>query len=449
MSKKPLFADGWYETPRTGELRQEIQHLYETKADSPHTHTEADITDLTKGPIRVFRTSNTSSLFATQWTRVARVEIVNRFDDFNTTWLVQESEASAGTARQGLVRFRVKQQNDFGNDPALTLSMESFEPLTSTYGYVIVQTTPTTIVEVYVRADVTFTRINGFDLGTQKSPRTTVTYFDSEPWNVSVSGLELGQWSRFARFDIMDTLTGDFVGSLTGTASGNLPLTGGSLTGKLTVTADVTDQLVVRRSASSNRIEVLAAAGTTNESFIRNTLSNGTVDGSIIIDGVNDRLIFRPGDTGGTRREVWHAGNLPYESGTWTPTIGVGTLGTGTVGHYTRIGNLVYLYGTIGSMSDSTSAVDIEVGGLPFTPTNQVEGPNNPAPVGPVSVRRVAPVSSDFDLPAVVSITAAGTLKFVENRIANFAGSSPRFTRHSQLVDAFGRISFSITYQTT
>lgn len=82
-----------------------------------------------------------------------------------------------------------------------------------------------------------------------------------------------------------------------------------SVEGAMTVLADVTTQLTVRRSSTGNRLEMLSSSAS-NEGYIRNALSAGTVDGSIIIDGANDRLVWRPGDTDGTRHTVIHTGSV-------------------------------------------------------------------------------------------------------------------------------------------
>ncbi|MCG8401989.1 MAG: hypothetical protein MJA84_10355 [Firmicutes bacterium] len=70
--------------------------------------------------------------------------------------------------------------------------------------------------------------------------------------------------------------------------------------------------------------------------------------------------------------EIWHAGNLPYEEGTWTPVIyGETTAGTPTYiaqnGVYKRTGNQVYAWGRIQLSSKGGMAGDMKISGLPFT----------------------------------------------------------------------------------
>ena len=87
-----------------------------------------------------------------------------------------------------------------------------------------------------------------------------------------------------------------------------LPLTGGTLTGPLVIESATTELLELRR-ASGPRSQLFPGL-TVNETFLRNVLSDGTVDGSVIIQGDDDTVRFRPGDTGGTRHEMWHNGNV-------------------------------------------------------------------------------------------------------------------------------------------
>ncbi len=54
-----------------------------------------------------------------------------------------------------------------------------------------------------------------------------------------------------------------------------------------------------------------------------------------------------------------------YEEGTWTPTINLGTVTVGTC-KYIKIGNEVTLYGALSAFTDSTSATQVIITGLPF-----------------------------------------------------------------------------------
>jgi hypothetical protein len=65
-----------------------------------------------------------------------------------------------------------------------------------------------------------------------------------------------------------------------------------------------------------------------------------------------------------------------YEEGTWTPIITGGFTGSPTYttaetrGYYTKIGNMVYINGTITVATITTAATTLIYGGLPFTLAN-------------------------------------------------------------------------------
>ena len=55
-----------------------------------------------------------------------------------------------------------------------------------------------------------------------------------------------------------------------------------------------------------------------------------------------------------------------YEEGTWTPTIGAGTI-TAANALYIRIGRFIQVSAVISAFSDRTTVTNLNVGGLPFT----------------------------------------------------------------------------------
>jgi hypothetical protein len=63
-----------------------------------------------------------------------------------------------------------------------------------------------------------------------------------------------------------------------------------------------------------------------------------------------------------------------YEEGTWTPIINSGTY-TLITAKYTKIGNLCYLSFRVANFSDTSSATNILITGMPFAqPSNTEEG---------------------------------------------------------------------------
>jgi hypothetical protein len=60
-----------------------------------------------------------------------------------------------------------------------------------------------------------------------------------------------------------------------------------------------------------------------------------------------------------------------YEEGTWTPVLRFGGASTGitstVLGTYTKVGNLVYFFGSINLSNKGSATGDVSIGGLPFT----------------------------------------------------------------------------------
>lgn len=71
-----------------------------------------------------------------------------------------------------------------------------------------------------------------------------------------------------------------------------------------------------------------------------------------------------------------------YEEGTWTPTLGGGWTGF-SEGRYTKVGNLVYVYGAIDSVTALNAGSTTTISGLPFTSTQNP--PSGAGFAGPVS----------------------------------------------------------------
>ena len=62
-----------------------------------------------------------------------------------------------------------------------------------------------------------------------------------------------------------------------------------------------------------------------------------------------------------------------YEEGTWTPVINSGTYSYLGYAKYTKIGNQCHLHFRIGNFSDTSSATDIQITGMPFAQPSNTE----------------------------------------------------------------------------
>ena len=134
----------------------------------------------------------------------------------------------------------------------------------------------------------------------------------------------------------------------------------------------------------------IQAPGTNPESAINLIDNTGIRQGRLFYNPNNDRVVFRkyaPSSgisadvmfnesvfmyrVGSTFYNVWHSGNVPIETGTWTPELRFGgsTAGityTNRMGRYTRIANVVYWSFHIWLTSKGSATGAAEIAGLPF-----------------------------------------------------------------------------------
>lgn len=146
---------------------------------------------------------------------------------------------------------------------------------------------------------------------------------------------------------IESTVTG--TNAFNGTASGNLPLTGGTLTGFLTIS--VKDNILFRLKSTGS-----------NGAFIAFSDANGTK-----YLGCDTNGIPKYSD-GAIERELLHSGNITdyvaadSEVGTFTLKLNGVTLGTGT---YYKVGKMVHCRAT-GNLPQVVDKGYVSLTGLPF-----------------------------------------------------------------------------------
>jgi hypothetical protein len=155
------------------------------------------------------------------------------------------------------------------------------------------------------------------------------------------------------------------------TASGALTVTGLVTAGSATITGAATVGTTLGVTGAST----LASVGVTGAATVGTTLLVGTnatlTNGNVIIGTSGKGIDFSAtANSSGTMTSELLA---DYEEGTWTPVF-VGTSSNGTyvystqVGRYTKVGNLVTVFGHLVISSITTAATGImRIGGLPFT----------------------------------------------------------------------------------
>jgi len=151
-----------------------------------------------------------------------------------------------------------------------------------------------------------------------------------------------------------------------------LPKSGGTITGPITTPNNAVginigdDARIANRNAANTMF--LEGQQNTDRGYINFGQTSGNALGAV--NGGN--LTWR-----GNR--VWDAAALPYETGTWTPTLyGSTTAGTPTYsersGSYVRIGNVVHLTGHISLSSKGGMDGNVIIGGFPYQSNHQSAG---------------------------------------------------------------------------
>ena len=93
-----------------------------------------------------------------------------------------------------------------------------------------------------------------------------------------------------------------------------------------------------------------------------------------------------------------------YEEGTWTPTSVTGTLSSADA-YYYKIGSMVYIWCYLDTFSDTTSSIEVEIGGLPFSINSSTD-----AGVGTIMMSHVDVGSNAFSANVFVR-SASSTLR--------------------------------------
>lgn len=91
------------------------------------------------------------------------------------------------------------------------------------------------------------------------------------------------------------------------------------------------------------------------------------IAGEILVADASGDVETSATGTGGSSGSALIAG---YQQGTWTPTLSHGTVGT-AICTWSRIGNAVTLAANLSNFSDTSTAVNISITGIPYARNDQ------------------------------------------------------------------------------
>ena len=123
-----------------------------------------------------------------------------------------------------------------------------------------------------------------------------------------------------------------------------------------------------------------------------------------------------------------------YEEGTWTPSAETGTI-TFSNPKYTKIGRQVFLTGSIQSFSNTTTAINVKILGVPF----QVDGEAS----GGVMARYFSGSISGDALTYYMQDNTSQIIFYITANNSNFES-----LQHADLTSGAAQIYFSISYMT-
>ncbi len=203
----------------------------------------------------------------------------------------------------------------------------------------------------------------------------------------------------------------------------------------LTNAAQNGDEVVVISYPSFQTSDTVSAAN--GGTFAGNVAMSGTL-------GVTGKITSTAGITFGSDTAAVNVLS-DYEEGTFSPNITDGTnnaaVDSNTGGHYTKIGNLVFVTGHINMTSKGSLSGDIKISGLPFS----VKADSNFFTRGGGSVGRVDNLNRAADDQAIY-IAVEPNVSTLDIYIDDDTNENTKLT--ASQIDATFRLYFSATYVT-
>ncbi len=137
------------------------------------------------------RTASTGASNSGQWTKFARVTITSQYDSAGFSGIMAGTEHGNPRNIRSQLNVWVKQQAAFGTDPYVDVRNIPWANRDNVYndvGYVIVQNTPTTIVDLYFQVNTAYHRVEYATTYVQPSGGG-IEWYDEQAYAASVAGL--------------------------------------------------------------------------------------------------------------------------------------------------------------------------------------------------------------------------------------------------------------------
>jgi hypothetical protein len=134
-----------------------------------------------------FKTTGTGASDSGKYTKIARITLTGQYQNTATSLHYVSNGNGSTPISAGKLDIRVKQQAAFGNDPLVDVTNYHNYTSYAKFGYVIVQNTPTTIVDVYVQNTTTYNDITGYITTDDYINTTKITWYTNQSY-VTIPG---------------------------------------------------------------------------------------------------------------------------------------------------------------------------------------------------------------------------------------------------------------------
>ena len=135
----------------------------------------------------VFVTASTGATDSGNWTKVARIELSAQYENATAFIGYHNSTNGQADARAGFLTIRSKQELALGNDPYVAVNSWFLDETSVDIGYVIVQNTPTSIVDFYVQPNNTYTTIHATAISMDN--QTDITWYSGGAYVTTPAGI--------------------------------------------------------------------------------------------------------------------------------------------------------------------------------------------------------------------------------------------------------------------
>ena len=136
---------------------------------------------------QIFHTTNTSTLYAGQYTKIATITITSQYQNYDGNVSIIFQGSGETFIRSADLNIRVKQQAAFGSNPYVDLRVTNSKSIPgSWFAYKIVSNVGPTVVDIYAVPNASYTNLTGSVLLNDNS--SIITWYSDQSFSASITG---------------------------------------------------------------------------------------------------------------------------------------------------------------------------------------------------------------------------------------------------------------------